>query len=172
MEITVQKYNLFNNTNEIVTFINYWKRKLDIEHYHISLEKISESQVCDDNLITGNEFVGIYTDHKNFRAYLLHTRELYIDDIVHELLHVKYPEWTDDRINEETENILMKFNEKGGENMAVTFYNVKTRKPVVVQDDDVNVITFKNGKKAAQAEFDGSKLFKILNKDDAARLTR
>jgi len=52
------------------------------------------------------------------------------------------------------------------------FYNVKTRQPVEVPDDQVKVVTMKNGKKAAQAENSGVKMFKILSKDDAARLTR
>lgn len=50
------------------------------------------------------------------------------------------------------------------------FYNVKTRQTVNVPDDKVTIITMKNGKKAAKAEIDGMKLFKILSKDDAARL--
>jgi hypothetical protein len=50
------------------------------------------------------------------------------------------------------------------------FYNVKTRKSVDVADSDVTVVTMKNGRKAAQAVVDGVKLFKILGKDDVARL--
>jgi hypothetical protein len=51
------------------------------------------------------------------------------------------------------------------------FYNVKTRQSVEVNDDQVTVVTMKNGKKAAQAQVDGTKLFKILSKEDASRLT-
>lgn len=50
------------------------------------------------------------------------------------------------------------------------FYNVKTRQSVEVPDSEVTVVTMKNGKKAAQATKDGMKLFKILSKEDAARL--
>lgn len=50
------------------------------------------------------------------------------------------------------------------------FYNVKTRASVDVPDSEVTVVTMKNGKKAAKAEKDGMKLFKILSKEDAARL--
>ncbi len=56
--------------------------------------------------------------------------------------------------------------------MPVKFYNVKTRESVEVPDDKVNVITFKNGKKAAKAEFNGAKLYKILSNYDAARLSK
>lgn len=50
------------------------------------------------------------------------------------------------------------------------FYNVKTRQTVDVADNQVKVVTMKNGRKAAQAEMNGVKMFKILSKDDAARL--
>jgi len=52
------------------------------------------------------------------------------------------------------------------------FYNVKTRESVEVDDSKVEVVTMKNGKKAAKAEVDGMKLFKILSKEDAARLSK
>lgn len=55
--------------------------------------------------------------------------------------------------------------------IILKFYNVKTRQFVDVPDDKVTVVTMKNGKKAAKAESNGMKLFKILSKDDAARLT-
>lgn len=51
------------------------------------------------------------------------------------------------------------------------FYNVKTRESVEIPDADVEVITMKNGKKAAKAEDKGTKLFKILSSEDAARLS-
>ena len=55
--------------------------------------------------------------------------------------------------------------------IILKFYNVKTRQSVEIPDNQVTVITMKNGKKAAQAESNSVKLFKILSKDDAARLT-
>lgn len=51
------------------------------------------------------------------------------------------------------------------------FYNVKTRQSVDVSDDQVELVTMKNGKKAAKAEVNGTKLFKIISKEDAARLS-
>jgi len=58
----------------------------------------------------------------------------------------------------------------------VKFYSVQLRKSVEVDDDKVEVVTMKNGKKAAKAvaTVDGQevKLFKILSNDDAARLAK
>jgi hypothetical protein len=50
------------------------------------------------------------------------------------------------------------------------FYNVKTKQSVEVEDSKVTVVTTKNGRKAAQAEIDGMKLFKFLGKEDLERL--
>lgn len=52
------------------------------------------------------------------------------------------------------------------------FYNVKTRQSVEVADSEVEVITMKNGKMAAKATHNGTNLFKILSKEDAARLSK
>jgi hypothetical protein len=52
------------------------------------------------------------------------------------------------------------------------FYNVKTRQSVEVPDSEVEVITMKNGKKAAKAVVNGMKLFKIMSAEDAARLSK
>ncbi len=58
------------------------------------------------------------------------------------------------------------------ERREMKFYNVKTRQPVEVPDDRIKVITMRNGKKAAQAEMAGVRMFKILSDSDAARLSR
>ena len=54
------------------------------------------------------------------------------------------------------------------------FYSVQIRDFVEVSDDKVEVVTMKNGKKAAKAQVEQNgmtlKLFKILSKEDAARL--
>jgi hypothetical protein len=43
---------------------------------------------------------------------------------------------------------------------------------VDIQDGEVTIVTMKNGKKAAKAEQNGMKLFKILSKEDADRLSK
>ncbi|HYM65257.1 MAG TPA: hypothetical protein VES68_02125 [Candidatus Sulfotelmatobacter sp.] len=50
------------------------------------------------------------------------------------------------------------------------FYNVKTRQTVEVPDSQVTVVTMKNGKNAAKATDNGVGLYKILSKEDAAKL--
>ena len=41
---------------------------------------------------------------------------------------------------------------------------------VEVEDNQVEVVTMKNGKLAAKASIDGMNLFKILSREDADRL--
>ena len=41
---------------------------------------------------------------------------------------------------------------------------------VEVPDDQVEIVTMKNGKKAAKATVNGTGLFKIVGKEDIARL--
>lgn len=56
----------------------------------------------------------------------------------------------------------------------IKFYSVQLRESIEVPTSDVTVVTMKNGKLAAKAmvKKDGKdiSLFKILSKDDAARL--
>ena len=68
--------------------------------------KISTRQVSDENLKTGLSFVGVVPDHERRHAEIFHTRKMTAEDIVHELLHVKYPHWSEDQVNLRTDKIL------------------------------------------------------------------
>jgi hypothetical protein len=54
--------------------------------------------------------------------------------------------------------------------IRLEFYNLKTKSKVEVEDSKITIVTTNNGRKAAQAEVDGMKLFKFLSKADAERL--
>lgn len=56
--------------------------------------------------------------------------------------------------------------------MGVKFYDVKKRESVEVDDSEVEVVTMKNGRKAAQTVVGGTKLFKMLSNADAERLSK
>ena len=93
--------------SRLIVELSKWQKEFQLHNYKITCERISVHQVSDDNCKRGHEFVGIHADHINYTAYLYHTRKLHIDDIIHELLHVKYPSWTEETVNHETERILM-----------------------------------------------------------------
>lgn len=90
--------------------INHWQNKLEIKHYRVISQRISPLQVCDDNFQRGHEFVGISTDHTKCVAFLYHTRKLQTSDIIHELLHIKYPAWTEKQVNDEMHRLLLQAN--------------------------------------------------------------
>ena len=56
------------------------------------------------------------------------------------------------------------------------FYNVKLKKSIDIQESDIEIITFSNGRPAAKAEIniDGEKhkLFKILSKKEAEKIQK
>lgn len=86
--------------------IKYWQKKLEISNYDIEIECISIFQVLDNFSAIGNNFIGICTDHIDKKALLYHTRRLREDDILHELLHVRYPLWSEVQINQQVEVLL------------------------------------------------------------------
>jgi len=88
--------------------IQYWKSQLKITEWVILCESISEDQVVDmlENDTNGHEFVGIAINFTEKKGVIYHTRPLYEDDIIHELLHVRFPAWSEDEVNFLT-NLLM-----------------------------------------------------------------
>ncbi|WP_158435196.1 hypothetical protein [Nitrososphaera viennensis] len=88
--------------------VEYWKERLGIDDYAVITERISLFQVSDDYCRVGNSFVGVCADHDEKVACIYHTRRLREDDIVHELLHVRHPSWTEDEVNRAAAELLLK----------------------------------------------------------------
>jgi hypothetical protein len=76
-----------------------WQYRLGLEDYAISCERVSIFQVADDFCSVGNSFVGVCADHAARTAVIYHTRQLREEDVVHELLHVRYPSWSEEQVN-------------------------------------------------------------------------
>lgn len=80
--------------------IETWKDRLGISYWNIVCQQIDEMQVTDiwfDNT-PGHEFVGICIDKETSSGVIFHTRALNEDDIIHELLHVRYPNWSEQKV--------------------------------------------------------------------------
>ena len=79
-----------------------------MHEWDITTEAIDPEQVTypDDCQDEEQFFIGIHIDHTNYKAVIYHDRPLYEEAIVHELLHVKYPDWSEDQVNKETEILL------------------------------------------------------------------
>lgn len=81
--------------------MEHWKTVLGITDWNIVCQVISETQVTDSLLddTFGHEFVGIERDFSSKTGILYHTRALLEDDIIHELLHVRYPNWSEQKVH-------------------------------------------------------------------------
>lgn len=80
--------------------IEHWKTVFCITDWNIVCTVIDEMQVVDiwEEETPGHEFVGIERDFDNRIGTLYHTRPLQEDDIIHELLHVRYPDWSEEKV--------------------------------------------------------------------------
>ena len=81
--------------------ISKWQEKLGLSHWEIRTEPIDKDQVQYPPDIEEDEkfFVGIKIERDLLLGIIYHDRELTEEDVVHELLHVKYPEKSEQQIN-------------------------------------------------------------------------
>ena len=88
--------------------INKWQVLLCLSDWVILCESISEDQVVDEmeENTHGHEFVGIHIDFTNKIGTIYHTRKLKEDDIIHELLHVRFHSWSEEKVNFWTDLLL------------------------------------------------------------------
>ena len=86
--------------------IQKWKTKLELSDWSISTIRIEPDQVVCDCPPEDCYFVGIYYIGSEKKGLIYHDRPLTEEDVVHELLHVKYPDWSEDQVNAETEKLL------------------------------------------------------------------
>ena len=93
---------------KILPLINKWQDLLGISDWVILSEPISEDQVVDEleQNTHGHEFVGIHIDFANKTGTIYHTRKLKEDDIIHELLHVRFHSWSEEKVNFWTDLLL------------------------------------------------------------------
>ena len=80
--------------------IEYWQSILGLEMWQVMCTPISEMQVVDDLYgdMPGNEFVGVTINNLLKIANIYHTRSLMKDDIIHELLHVRFQKWEEEEV--------------------------------------------------------------------------
>jgi len=88
--------------------VDKWQSKLNLKEWTFPVQEILPEQVVYDNdcLVKDRYFIGIEIDKENKIGTIYHDRELTEADIIHELLHVKYPNKSEEWINK-TENIIL-----------------------------------------------------------------
>ena len=94
-------------TNKILRKLNYWQKALGLENYRVVIEKHHKEQVTFEYGKVGGNAVGSSFDEENGIITIFTTRSLREDDVVHELLHTKYPQFTHDEIVTETESLIV-----------------------------------------------------------------
>jgi hypothetical protein len=83
--------------------VECWRTALGVRQ-DVRLERVDRYQVTDHGGRRGCSLVGVvYDEH---RACIYHTRSLTLEDIVHELLHVAHPEWSEAAVVAETDRRL------------------------------------------------------------------
>jgi hypothetical protein len=83
--------------------VEAWRQALGVRQT-ILLDRISYRQVTDHTGRRGCGLVGVSYDHEH--GYIYHTRALTVEDIVHELLHVAHPDWSEQEVVAETDRLL------------------------------------------------------------------
>ena len=86
--------------------VKKWINKLNLTDWDITTEPISNAQVTYPNDCVGEErfFVGV--EYGEMTAVIYHSRPLTDEDVVHEFLHIVYPNATEEWIVNETERVL------------------------------------------------------------------
>ena len=90
-------------------WIAEWSRYLSIER-RVVTRRIPFRHVTGPEGRPGCSLVGIVLDEHEPCIY--HTRRLREDDIVHELLHLANPHWTEEQVNSHTEWLLRRKRER------------------------------------------------------------
>lgn len=86
--------------------IHKWLKQLELTEWTVTLELLDNEQVLCDCPPEDCYFIGVNYDSVTKQAVIYHDRDLTEEDIVHELLHVKHNDWSEDQVNTETKRLL------------------------------------------------------------------
>lgn len=88
--------------------VKYWQSILSLEDWKVIFTPISEMQVVDSMFgdTPGHELVGVVINSRSKIANIYHTRYLSEEDIIHEFLHVRFRNWTEDKVNVWTNKLI------------------------------------------------------------------
>jgi hypothetical protein len=101
-------------TIDAEALVSRWQLRLGLAAWEGRLERISPFQVCGEDGAPGQELVGVVTDARRFA--IVHTRALDEHDIIHELLHVAFPDWHHQKVEKWTDALYHRFGEHEANN--------------------------------------------------------
>lgn len=88
--------------HQLPTVLAAWRAFLVIAQT-ITTERISPMQVTGEDGRAGCALIGVSFDAR--RATIYHTRPMTTEDLIHELLHVAHPLWTEGHVVHETDRL-------------------------------------------------------------------
>jgi len=82
--------------------IDKWKSLLSLNDWIVITESIDPKSVTysSDCPAEDRYYIGVSTKSDIKTATIYHDRPLTERDVIHELLHVRYPNWTEEMVNE------------------------------------------------------------------------
>jgi hypothetical protein len=83
----------------VASVVAAWREFLEISQI-VETERISPFQVTGENGRSGAALIGVCAHAR--QATIYHTRALTVEDIIHELLHVAHPTWSEAHVVYET----------------------------------------------------------------------
>jgi len=83
-----------------IKLLKKWQHNLDLNDWSIDVQPIEREQVTyPDDIGEDKYYIGIATNYQKKTGTTYHDVPLYEEAIVHELLHVKYPDQSEDWVN-------------------------------------------------------------------------
>ena len=91
---------------EYTNYINYWLEILELTGWCVNTESIDREQVMFPEDISKEDryYVGILSEQNE--AVIYHDRDLVEEDILHELLHLRFKKFSEPTINSLTRILL------------------------------------------------------------------
>lgn len=111
-----------------------WQYNFQLTEWKFLTQEILPEQVVYNNDCPDKDkyFVGIEIDQQNKTGTIYHDRELTEADVIHELLHVKYPNKNEAWVNK-IENLIVNINKMDKEELIEWIYNL----PLQVLTDEL-----------------------------------
>lgn len=94
----------------------YWRDKLGLTDYSVKVILVHPMQVTGEDGKAGANLVGGRL-HENGEIYIFRTRKIKEDDVVHELLHIRFPEDNEIQVRRMTGELIVTRNVNYQENL-------------------------------------------------------
>jgi len=101
---------MVNENTNFKPLVDKYKKLLNLQDWKITLQPIKKNQVqySDDVPEKDRYYIGVERDNSSKTATIYYDRDLTDEDVLHELLHLKLPDFDEDNINALTDKILKK----------------------------------------------------------------